>query len=98
HLRDGQVLRFVDAHNTPLAFAESRKRARFRPNPSHPFSRMVVTKQVIHLPYVAALPAYKERDPQIVEAVELGGIRTCLGVPMLKEHNLIGALLVYRQE
>jgi adenylate cyclase len=57
-----------------------------------------VTKQVIHLPDVAALPAYKERDPQIVEAVELGGIRTCLGVPMLKENNLIGALLVYRQE
>ena len=57
-----------------------------------------MTKQVFHVPDVAALPAYKERDPQIVEAVELGGIRTCLGVPMLKENNLIGALLVYRQE
>ena len=59
---------------------------------------MVVTKQVFHVPDVASLPAYKERDLQIVEAVELGGIRTCLGVPMLKENGLIGALLVYRQE
>jgi GAF domain-containing protein len=47
---------------------------------------------------VAALPAYQEGDPQLVEAVELGGIRTSLGVPMLKENSLIGALLVYRQE
>jgi GAF domain-containing protein len=98
HLWDGDVLRLVAAHNTPPAFAESRKRAPFRPNPSHPFRRLVVTKQVIHVPDVAALPAYKERDPQIVEAVELGGIRTCLGVPMLKENDLIGALLVYRQQ
>ena len=98
YLWDGDVLRLVAAHNTPPAFAESRKRAPFRPNPSHPFRRLVVTKQVFHVPDVAALPAYKERDPQIVEAVELGGIRTCLGVPMLKENNLIGALLVYRQE
>ena len=60
--------------------------------------RMVVTKQVFHLTDVAALPAYKERIPQLVEAVELGGIRTCLGVPMLKDNKLIGSLLVYRQE
>jgi adenylate cyclase len=98
YLWDGDVLRLVAAHNTPPAFNESRKRAPFRPNPSQPFRRLVVTKQVFHVPDVAALPAYKDRDPQIVEAVELGGIRTCLGVPIVKENNLIGALLVYRQE
>src|SRR6516162_8538673 len=98
YLWDGEVLRLVATHNTPLAFAETRKRAPFRPNPGHPFSRMVVTKQVFHVPDVAALPAYQEGDPQLVEAVELGGIRTSLGVPMLKENSLIGALLVYRQE
>ena len=66
YLWDGDVLRLVAAHNTPPAFAESRKRAPFRPHPSHPFRRLVVTKQVFHVPDVAALPAYKERDPQIV--------------------------------
>ena len=44
------------------------------------------------------LPIYQEGDPQIVEAVELGKMRTCLGVPMLKDENLIGAVLVFRQE
>ena len=34
----------------------------------------------------------------IVAAVELGGVRTVLAVPMLKENELIGAFTVYRQE
>ena len=98
YLWDGDAFRLVAAHNTPPAFAESRKRAPFRPNPGHPFRSLVETKQVFHIADAAALPAYKERDPQIVEPVELGGIRTCLGVPMLKDNNLIGALVVFRQE
>ena len=98
YLWDGDAFRLIAAHNTPPAFAESRRREPFRPKPSHPFSRMAATKQVLHVPDAAALPAYIERDPQIVEPVELGGVRTCLAVPMLKEDNLIGALIVYRQE
>ena len=95
---DGDAFRLVAAQNTPLAFAESRRHGPFRPKPSHPFSRMVATKQVIHVADAAALPAYIERDPEIVERVELGGVRTCLAVPMLKENEVIGALIVYRQE
>ena len=36
--------------------------------------------------------------PAAVAAVELGGVRTLLAVPMLKENELIGAITVYRQE
>jgi GAF domain-containing protein len=60
---------------------------------------MVAAKAVVHCADAAALPAYTEqRDVDVVAAVELGGIRTFLAVPMLKENNLIGALIVYRQE
>ena len=38
------------------------------------------------------------RDPWIVAGVELGGVRTVLMVPMLKDNELIGAFSVYRQE
>ena len=34
----------------------------------------------------------------IVAAVEKGGVRTIFGVPMLKDNNLIGAIVLYRQE
>ena len=33
-----------------------------------------------------------------VTAAELGGIRTVLNVPMLKENKLVGAFIVSRQE
>jgi two-component system, NtrC family, sensor kinase len=95
---DDNAFLLVAAHNTPPAFAETRKRAPFRPKPSHPFSRMAVSKQVQHIVDAAALPAYADGDPEIVEPVDLGGVRTCLAVPMLKEEDLIGALVVFRQE
>ena len=47
----------------------------------------------------AAEQAYiEDRDPPAVAAVELGGVRTILAVPMLKDNELIGAFTVYRQE
>jgi two-component system, NtrC family, sensor kinase len=98
YLWNGDAFHLVAAHNTPRAFAESRKRGPFRPSQSHPFSRLVKTKEFFHIDDVAALPGYKARDPQIVEPVELGGIRTCLGVPMVKDNKLIGALVIFRQE
>jgi GAF domain-containing protein len=98
YLWDDDAFCLVAAHNTPPAFAESRKRAPFRPNPGHPFRNLAETKEVFHIADVAALPGYAERDPQIVEPVELGGIRTCLGVPVLKDNGLIGALVMFRQE
>src|ERR1700735_5226832 len=39
-----------------------------------------------------------EKHPAYVTAVELGGVRTYLTVPMLKENELIGAFTVFRQE
>src|SRR5262249_26566811 len=43
-------------------------------------------------------PSYIARDPLTVAAIELGGARTLLGVPMLKDRELIGAIGIYRQE
>ena len=40
----------------------------------------------------------RQRVPSLVAAVELGGIRTVLLVPMLKENELIGVFSLYRQE
>jgi GAF domain-containing protein len=60
---------------------------------------MLAAKTVLHVDDLAADERYaKRRDPNIIAAVELGGIRTFLAVPMLKDNELIGALIVYRQE
>jgi two-component system, NtrC family, sensor kinase len=61
--------------------------------------RMVATKSAVQVTDLAADPDYvKRRSPFIVAAVELGGVRTVLAVPMLKENELIGAFMLCRQE
>ena len=61
--------------------------------------RMVATKRLVHVVDAAAEGAYVEqREPRITAAVELGGVRTALYVPMLKENELIGVFTIFRQE
>jgi GAF domain-containing protein len=96
---DGELLHHVAAHNTPPAFAEARRRSLLRPNPETPIGRMVATKAVIHVVDLAAELGYIERrTPTIGSAVELGGVRTILYIPMFKENELIGAFTLSRQE
>src|SRR5262249_15837195 len=56
------------------------------------------TKRTVHVADLAAAQPYAERHPAVVEAVELGGIRTFVAVPMLKDNELIGMIVIYRQE
>ena len=49
----------------------------------------------LHIADLAADRRYLERSsPTVVAAVELGGVRTALAVPMLKENELIGSVLL----
>ena len=59
---------------------------------------MVADKTVVHIADLAAEQTYTERDPNVVAAVELGGVRTYMSVPMLKDNELIGAFNLFRQE
>ena len=94
---DGDALHLIATHNTPPSFVEYRGHRPLPLKPNLPFARMMSTNEVVHCDDAALLPAYtEEHDPEVVAAVELGGIRTFVAVPMLKENNLIGALIVYR--
>jgi two-component system, NtrC family, sensor kinase len=96
---EGDGLRIVATHNTPPVFAEARKSSPyFTPGPKNPIRRMMTTKAVVHVLDNAATEAYAERDPGSVAAVELGGARTGLYVPLLKENELLGAFTLSRQE
>ena len=99
NLYDREVFRTVATHNVPPAFAElRRKELTFRPPPGSAHACMMATKEVAHIADAREDPAYVARDPFIVAAVELGGVRTLVVVPMLKENELIGAITIYRQE
>jgi len=94
---DGEAFHYVAAHNTPPAFAEARRHSERRPDPITPLDRVAASKTVVHIVDLAADESYIERSPPVVEAVELGGVRSALVVPMLKEKELIGAFTMSRQ-
>ena len=59
----------------------------------------MATRAPVHVADLAAEPIYTEhRDPGAVAAVELGGVRTFLSVPMLKDDDLVGAFILCRQK
>src|SRR5262249_21563098 len=84
--------------NAPPAFIEHRKRAPLRPGPDTSLGRAARTKQVAHILDSMARESYLQRDPFVVAGAELGGYRTIVSVPMLKEDNLVGVISIYRQE
>ena len=95
---DGDALHLVASHNVPPAFADARRRSPRRPRPEAPTGRMIANKTVIHAANLAAEQTYIERDPDTVTSVEVGGVRSLLSVPMLKENELIGGFTLSRQE
>src|SRR5215469_2207019 len=95
---DDDALRPVASHNTPLSLIEERRRTPFRPSRKTPFGRVLSERKTVHVVDAAAEEAYIERSPSIVAAVELGGIRTYVAVPMLKNDQLIGIVSIFRQE
>ncbi len=95
------ALHLVASHKTPPAFAEARRRSPIRPseNRNPLIDRMVETKAPVHFTDVAAGETYRtRRDPGAVDAVELGGVRTVVAVPMLKEDDLVGSFTLYRNQ
>ena len=101
----GALFRFEDGVaaaaamlGVPPAFAEFWQRGPYRPGSRTALGRVMQTLQTVHIADVTVDPAYLEGEPIFVAAVELGGFRTILNVPMLKENELIGVFAIYRQE
>src|SRR5262249_3214292 len=71
-----------------------------RPSPDSPLGRAVALKQTVQIADVQAEPAHVDSPSGTTGAqlAKLAGARTLVAVPMLKENELIGAIVIYRQE
>jgi signal transduction histidine kinase len=94
---EGDVVRPAAMVRVSAEFAEFVRHG-VRPNPVTAVGRVASSKQAVHIIDLKAYSGYRERDPMLVAGVELGGIRTLIAVPMLKENAVIGVIGVYRQE
>jgi two-component system NtrC family sensor kinase len=89
--QDGKFLT-VAQHGAPPAYAELRRREPVAgAQLGSRLHRIEQTKQVVHI-------ADASLDPAQGAIVALGGARSLLAVPMLKDDQLVGAIGIYRQE
>ena len=99
YLCEADGFRTVALHNSPTAYAEVRRREGLvRPPPDSPLGSVALTKKVAHITDLRAVQSYIDRHPFLVAAVDLGGYRTAVCVPMLKDNELVGAITISRTE
>jgi two-component system, NtrC family, sensor kinase len=98
-LYDGERYHAAHLHEVPPSYREFWERhGPVRPGPNTGLARLAYTKQVSHIPDMKADAAYAEHDPLRVVTVEQAGARSLLAVPMLRENELVGAIVIYRLE
>ena len=70
----------------------------FTASPSIGLGRIAHELRPVQIADLTQDSAYTEREPLRVVTVEIGGCRTWLGVPMLKDGRLVGAFVLWRRE
>ena len=95
---DGEVFHVDAMLGAPPAFEALLRTGPRRPTPLSALWRIVAERRPVHIVDVLTERACLENDPRRRELVDLGGVRTFLAVPMLRNAELVGALAIYRQE
>jgi two-component system NtrC family sensor kinase len=92
-LFDGNRIRHAASYNVPIAFKELRRREPVVPLEGSVSGRVHKAKDVVNLADVAAEGGHADTP-----LVKVAGARSVVGVPMLKEKKVIGAIVIYRTE
>src|SRR5215471_7274145 len=95
---DGSSFQLMAQLGADPDFVGYLQRGPFRPGPETLTGRVLRARGPVQIEDFAKSKGYLDRDPLAVVAVERGGIRTNIGVPMLRENELIGVISLYRQE
>src|SRR5262245_32863701 len=98
-LREGYIFRAVAIYSKDSHIDLRRNPVMdVRDNPDTPIDLLFKTKEVVQITDLRNDQSYIRRNNRIVPLVEIGGARTFVTVPMLREDELVGAISMYRQE
>ncbi|HVH78173.1 MAG TPA: GAF domain-containing protein, partial [Stellaceae bacterium] len=97
-LHEEGSFRLVAMQNVTPEFAEIWQREALSPAPTTALARMEQTRGVIKIDDFLESEGYLRREALHVASVEVFGARTVVAVPMLKEDELLGAIVVFRRE
>ena len=96
-LYEGEVFRIGATYGAPRAYVEYLHReGPFRADPRLGLGRLAHTKQSYRVADITVQPTHN--DKLRVATIELAGARTVLGVPMLKDGEVVGSVIIYRRE
>src|SRR5439155_5298392 len=96
HLREGEAFRIVAMHDSPPEWTEYRRQNPvIRPGPNTGLGRVMRTKQAVQIEDILAEQTAKNVPFRIAFA-KLVGARSFLAVPMLKDDELVGVIVIYR--
>ena len=100
NLCEGDEFRIVAMYGVPPAVAKKLQVGPRRSSPNSALGRAARTKQTVHIADVLTERGFFETPPGFPgpQLSMLAGARTLVAVPMLKENELIGAIVIYRQE
>jgi two-component system, NtrC family, sensor kinase len=93
---DGELARWVASRGVPEAFDDWLAHQKFRL--SSLLGPSFRDRSHLHVLDVKQTEGYRKQIPSLVATVELGGARTCLLVPLVKDNALVGVIVLYRQE
>ncbi len=68
-----------------------------RPHPSSGHAQVLRTKDVVQIEDIRKGQPYLDGDPSVLAVSDIGGARTIILVPMLKDDVLIGVIGIFRQ-
>src|SRR6266566_3724444 len=99
-LCEGDAIRAVALHGVlPDAYAAwLRNRTVSRLDPGVAAARAATSRQTVHVADAREGQAYRDGDPSAVAAVDLGGLRAVIAVPMLKSNEVVGVISIFRRE
>ena len=99
-LREGHGYRAVSVHGESVYVEFWRRQPTFdlRENPGMPLDRLTRAKDIVHILDLKKERPYIEGNPRSLALVDAARARTMLLVPMFKDAELIGAIVIYRQE
>jgi GAF domain-containing protein len=91
YLRDGDVYRVVANHGFSREFEDFIKQHPLLPDRGTCTGRTALEAKMVHIPDVLVDPEYT-----LTEAIKLGKFRTMLGIPLLREGDPIGVMVLTR--
>src|SRR5262249_59896513 len=98
HTYDGERFHTAALRGVPTAYAAVRWKDSLPVRPGTGGAKLLEQKGPVHTLDLMAEAVYRDDDPGRRAIVDLGGARTALTVPLLKDETVLGGIVIYRQE